>query len=69
MTTYVGIDIGAKSASLALRDDTRTLDSATDLQTPAGHQDTVRRLRALRSDRIALEATGGSGMWEARPRA
>lgn len=58
MTTYVGIDIGAKSVSLAWRDDTRTLGSATGLQTPAGHQDIVRRLRALRPARIVLEATG-----------
>ncbi|MCX7515412.1 IS110 family transposase [Frateuria sp. STR12] len=58
MNTHVGIDVGARSLSVAWRQHDRTAGSANFEQTRAGHAKLIKRLRSLKPERIVLEATG-----------
>lgn len=58
MKTFAGIDVGAKTLALAWRRDGRTAGQTTVNQSPEGHRQLVTQLRALRPERVVLEATG-----------
>lgn len=53
-----GIDVGAKSVVLAWRQGGRTVGKETIAQSAEGHRQLVKRLQALKPERIVLEATG-----------
>ncbi len=57
-TTYVGIDIGAKSAVMAWRAHERTLGTTSFKQTVTGHAELVKKLHTLKPTCVVLEATG-----------
>lgn len=54
----VGIDIAAKTLDVVSREVGRHSPVKTFAQTPAGHEALVRHLRALRPERVVMEATG-----------
>lgn len=58
MNVYVGVDVGAAQVKVAWRENQRTLSVDSVEQTPAGHADLVRRLRAREVASVVLEATG-----------
>lgn len=58
VTIYAGIDVAARSVELALRQHGRRISRETFAQTPEGHRQLQRRLRAARPQRVVLEATG-----------
>lgn len=58
MKVFAGIDVGAKSVVLGWRQGGRAVGKETIVQSAEGHQQLVKRLRALRPERIVLEATG-----------
>lgn len=58
MKVFAGIDVGAKSVVLVCRQDGRGLEPQSFEQSVAGHAALVQRLRALKPQRVVLEATG-----------
>lgn len=58
MAVYVGLDVGAKTVAMASRTQERSTLHEPIAQTPEGHRQAVRRIRALKPTLIVLEATG-----------
>lgn len=58
MSVFVGVDIAAQTFDTAIRRDGKNGKVETFPQTAQGHARAVRKLQALRPERIVLEATG-----------
>lgn len=58
MTTFVGIDVGARSVSVAWRVNGSTAGRCEAAQTPEGHAALIQRLRPLTPVTVVMEATG-----------
>lgn len=58
MAVFVGLDIGAKSVQMAWRVADKTVGTAQLAQTADGHQQALKRIKALGAELVVLEATG-----------
>lgn len=58
MSVFVGVDIAAKSFDLVLREGGRSSKVEQFKQTPQGHEQAIKRLKALKPAVIVMEATG-----------
>lgn len=58
MSVFVGIDIAAKTFELVARKAGKSLKGESFKQTPEGHTQAIKRLKALKPQLIVMEATG-----------